>query len=446
MVCKWSGDSQKGNDTLKKLCLPALSARSWLCGLMAFASTTLAVEELTIRASRADALYKKGEEATFHIAASGPLASLQEIRWRLSKDGLPMPQSGKIKLVDGKATITGTLEEPGFLRCHVEAVDQNGKSIKAMGAAGFSPDELKASSEPPSDFDSYWDEQKALLALIPMEVSRAPVKTDAVEVVVEDLRIAALGTPVSGYYAKPAHARKGGHPAILFLHGAGVRSSLLQPPIEWAKNGMLALDINAHGLPNGQPDEFYKTLGEDFLRTYSLRQKVSRDHHYFVGMYLRVLRALDFLAAQPEWDGRHLIAYGTSQGGAQAVVAASLDPRVSFFVAGVPAYADVTGAQADRAPGWPRFVKDGSGKTDLRAVEVARYFDTVNFIRRTKADGFFTVGFIDDTCPPTSVYTLFNTLQGKKAIYNSIADGHKNTPEARKQMRAAVLKHVAEFP
>lgn len=406
----------------------------------------LALGELTIRAGRADALYKKGEEATFHIAATGPLASLQEIQWRLSKDGLPMQQSGKLKLVDGKATVTGTLEEPGFLRCHVEAIEQNGKSLKAMGAAGFSPDELKASSEPPSDFEAFWEKQKGLLALIPMEVSRTPVKTDAAEVIAEDIQIAALGTPVSGYYAKPAQAKKGGHPAILFLHGAGVGGSYLQAPIDWAKNGMLALDINAHGLPNGQSDEFYKTLGKDFLRAYTLRQKVSRDHHYFVSMYLRVLRALDFLAAQPEWDGRHLIAYGSSQGGAQAVVAASLDPRVSFFVAGVPAYADVTGAQANRAPGWPKFVKDGTGKADLRAVEVARYFDMVNFIRKTNAAGFFTVGFLDDTCPPSSVYTLFNTHQGQKTIYNGIADGHQNTPEARKQMRAAVLQHVAETP
>ncbi len=39
-------------------------------------------------------------------------------------------------------------------------------------------------------------------------------------------------------------------------------------------------------------------------------------------MFLRMERAIDFLASQPEWDGRILIVTGSSQGGGQAIVAA----------------------------------------------------------------------------------------------------------------------------
>lgn len=51
-------------------------------------------------------------------------------------------------------------------------------------------------------------------------------------------------------------------------------------------------------------------------------------------MYLRVLRALDYVKTLPEWDGKNLIVIGSSQCGAQAIVAAALDPQVSLCLTG----------------------------------------------------------------------------------------------------------------
>ena len=100
---------------------------------------------------------------------------------------------------------------------------------------------------------------------------------------------------------------------------------------------MLALDINAHGLPNGRPDAFYTGMANGELKEYRVRGRESRETIYFLGMFLRLVRAIDFLTAQPEWDGRTVIVHGSSKGGAQSLVAAGLDSRVTFFAAGVPA-------------------------------------------------------------------------------------------------------------
>ena len=159
-------------------------------------------------------------------------------------------------------------------------------------------------------------------------------------------------------------------------------------------------------------------------------------------MFLRLVRAVDFLTAQPEWDGRTLVVSGSSQGGAQALAAAGLDARVSYFVAGVPAMCDHTGALASRIAGWPKFIETKESPPPA-VVAAVRYYDGVNFAARTKAPGFFTVGFIDTTCPPTSVYAAFNALQAPKEIFNDITSGHTNTPAAREAMRAAVLRHFA---
>jgi cephalosporin-C deacetylase-like acetyl esterase len=163
-------------------------------------------------------------------------------------------------------------------------------------------------------------------------------------------------------------------------------------------------------------------------------------------MFLRLVRALDFLTAQPEWDGRTVVVHGGSQGGAQSIVAAGLDSRVTFFAAGVPAMCDHTGAVAGRTSGWPKLVPNGpDGRPDPKALEVARYYDAVNFATRTRAAGIMTVGFIDTTCPPTSVYAAYNALKGEKEIFNDPPSTHALSAGATNAMRQAILRHAEKM-
>ena len=140
-------------------------------------------------------------------------------------------------------------------------------------------------------------------------------------------------------------------------------------------------------------------------------------------------------------DGRTVVVSGSSQGGFQAIVAAGLDPRVTFFAAGVPAGCDHTGFKAGRINGWPKFIATGENPP-ANVVEAVRYYDAANFASRAKAPGIFTVGFIDTTCPPSSVYAAYNALPGRKEIFHDISAGHTNTPQATEAMRNAILAHV----
>jgi cephalosporin-C deacetylase-like acetyl esterase len=85
------------------------------------------------------------------------------------------------------------------------------------------------------------------------------------------------------------------------------------------------------------------------------------------------------------------------------------------------------------------------GKPDAAVLEASRYVDCMNFATRTKAAGaYFTVGFIDVVCPPTSVYAAYNQLGIPKEIYNDIRSGHSHSQAARDGMTKAVLKHVGK--
>lgn len=399
-----------------------------------------AAPTLKVITDRPDATYKAGETATFTIESSQPA----EVTLVFSKDGVQQQPAKKVKLEGGKLSLTGTLDEPGFLQLRATS----GKA-SALAAAAYDPLQIKPSMPVPEDFDAFWTAQKAALAKVPLKSTLTPVTTAVKGVEAFDLQVECLGgKPVSGYFGRPKGAKPKSLPAILHVHGAGVRSST-PGSVAWALNegGMLSLDINAHGIPNGKPAEFYTALQNGELKDYRAHGNKDRETVYFKGMFLRLIRAIDFLTAQPEWDGKTLIVFGSSQGGFQALAAAGLDSRVTFICAGVPAGCDHTGSQANRVNGWPKIVPSGpDGKPDPAALQASRYFDCVNFATRAQCKGAaVTVGFIDTTCPPTSVYAAYNALTVPKTIHFDTLAGHTNTPAASKFMQQAAFKHVRDM-
>lgn len=402
-----------------------------------------------VRTEKENATYKTGEAVNFTItlAKGSPAPRDAEITWSISKDGVPPIVNGKAKLVDGKATATASLDEPGFLLCRV-SWNQDGRVHSSLGGAAIDPLLIKPSMPVPDDFDAFWDAQKKKLAAVPAKATMIPVPAPANIKKAEtfDVKVDALGTPVSGYLARPLNAKPKSLPIILMVHGAGVVSSNLSSAASWAEQGMLAFNMNAHGIPNGKPPAYYTNLAQTDLKDYRYVGRDSRETCYFLGMFLREMRALDFLCSQPEWDGKTVVVYGSSQGGFQGFAIAAIDSRVTFLAAGVPAGCDHTGVLVNRVNGWPKIVPNlPDGKPDPKVLEASRYFDNVNFAAKTKAKGaYLTVGFIDTTCPPTGVYAAYNALPiAAKAIYDDIPSGHANSPQASAAMVEAVRKHVA---
>ena len=405
--------------------------------------------KIVARAERADATYHQGEKVLFNLTVTDsgkPAAGIVE--WSILKDGLPTDQKGSAELVEGKAVASGSLGEPGFIQ--VRAVYRPDAKAKAapvvgLGGAAIDPTEIKRSLPVPDDFDAFWDGMKKKLAAVPLEPKLVSVKSPVKGIESFDVTAPALGIQISGYMSKPVGAKPKSLPIILTVHGAGVSDSSLGGSASWASRGFIAMDMNAHGLPNGKPKQFYTDLYAGPMNPYRYEFRNDREKAYFTGMMLRLIRGIDVLAAQPEWDGKRVIVYGASQGGYQAIAAAGLDARVSYFVAGVPAGCDHSGMMANRIAGWPKIVPMKDGKPDMSVVEAFRYIDCMNFATRTKAAGcYFTVGFIDGVCPPTSVYATYNQLNIPKEIYDDIPSGHANSPQASEGMRQAVMKYVGK--
>ncbi|MBI4977198.1 MAG: acetylxylan esterase [Spirochaetes bacterium] len=402
------------------------------CILTAQEKTNGAPCTLKITADKPDAIYAINETITFTISfadTNGAQIPGKKMRAYIERETLPA-QVFDIVTADEPLTITTTLDRPGFALCVIYSYEyEPGKKLpNAYAGAGVDVTNIKPGRACPPDFDEFWKSQKARLAMIPLKSTLTPVAllnasfNDKVETF--DVRIDCVDNlPVSGYYSRPSNAAPKSCPALLSVQGAGVRSSSRMD--NRALNGLIAMDINAHGIDNGKSADYYKEIADGRLKGYSGFSNDNRNTTYFNGMFLRVLRALEFLKTQPEWDGRTLIITGGSQGGAQSIMGAALDPDITACYAYVTAMCNHNGPLGGTKAGWPRWVPFSNGATTNTAQsDAAQYYDMCNFAARIKAKTFCNVGFIDTTCAPASVYAMYNSITAPKKMLHYIDSGH----------------------
>ncbi|MFA5204016.1 MAG: acetylxylan esterase [Lentisphaeria bacterium] len=385
---------------------------------------------IVLATDRPAALYAAGETATFHLslrdAAGQPVAG-RTVQVAMAREIAP-PQTAAVTTQTVPVAVTLTLDRPGFVLVTATYHDVSGAAATARAGVGFSPLEIKAPLTRPDDFLVFWRAQLRDLAARPMEpvlTPVAPIADGQGRVETFDVQLACPGgRPVSGYYSRPVGAKPKSLPAILCLQGAGVRSA---NRVDWMAAGgtCLAMDINAHGIANGKPAEYYRQLEAGELAGYPGFGAGNRDACYFRGMFLRVARALQFLKAQPEWDGRTLVTWGSSQGGAQALAGAALDPQVTFCAALVPGLCNLSGQAGGLNAGWPGWVVYRDGRpADPAIAKTAPYFDLVNFAPEIKAQTYIDAGLIDTTCPPSGIYAVFNAIRAPKEILTYPRNGH----------------------
>ena len=364
-------------------------------------------------------------------------------------------QVGKTQIVEfGKpAEFSATPKTPGTVSLICTVLDENKKPVldgrkrqinMGVGVMVAPAKIVPGNPKCPEDFDEFWKARRAELDAVPVKATSEEVQLTPKEaeqypqVVCRDVKVdCAGGAPVSGYLCMPRDAQPKSLPAIVIYHGAGVRSA--QKRLRYGTKA-IAFDVNAHGIDNGRPQKFYNDLSNGELKRYFHRGFDDHNHIYFVGMYMRVMRALDYVKSLPEWDGKTLIVTGGSQGGAQTIAAAALDPQITLAVAGVPAVCDLGGQLAKRRPGWPiHFLNPEAKRSDPAVIGEIAYVDGVFFAQRIKCPIYLSTGGIDNTCHATAVYSAYNAIPGKNKRIAFNPMGHHGTSPSQ-----AGLKKIDE--
>lgn len=372
--------------------------------------------------------YNVGEDMEFVFELRDPLAAssgkLTAVAWNaVGDDG---ESSGGVLPISTEkpARIHTSVKRPGFVHVTASLVmypyNQETSSIQPFeGGAGAELERLAPVATKPEDFEEYWTRQRAKLDAVPMNPEKHLFRgryfpDGAVIPESLDMYTVKLGcagpAPVTGFLAMPK--AEGKYPVRVVFDG------YTNVPVSSHRRmdeGIITFHINAHGYEllrdKAYYDEFFKEREKNGPYGLSPIENKDPDTAYFNGMVMRVMRAFDFVKTLPEWNGVDLIASGGSQGGLQAVWAASLVEGITRCESYITWCSNISGKVLDgRLPGWhPEYV---------RGLD---YYDTVfhaAHIPESCFVDFERIGLGDYTCPPSGVTMVYNAVRGnKRAAY-----------------------------
>ncbi|MBC8004272.1 MAG: acetylxylan esterase [Verrucomicrobia bacterium] len=369
-----------------------------------------------LKQSNATGIYKKGEKIRVYAFVTTPATDSLQVIVRKNNDQV-VSNKAYLPAADSILIYEGSSSKPCSFMVETKLKEQK----KGIGMI-VDPYKLKPGTKYPKGLNAYWEKEKKELKALPLDVKFGKNESSDYVYVCFDTEINCTGPkPARGYFAMPFKAAPKSLPIVLLVHAAGVKGSWCkskpEEALKYAKmgKGALVFDLNAHGMLNGQPDEYYNQLEAGELKDYYIQGLESKEDIYFRGMYLRLMRTLDFITTLPEWDGQRILVIGESQGGGQALAAAGLDKRVSAVVATVPAMCDWGGTLVGRKGGWPQLFERAGDKQKM--MKTLPYFDTAHLLRNSKATIVVEVGLIDNTCPSTSIYAAINQAKGKVIVY-----------------------------
>ncbi len=376
--------------------------------------------------------YKTGKQADFDVKVfrDGQLVPNVEITYEFGLEKMPSMKMGKTTLKDGTGKITGAkLVEPGFLACTVTA-EVDGKTYRSRGTAGFDPDHIQPTVANPSDFDQFWTNAKTQLAEIPIDAEltllpeHSTSKTNVYHISLQNIN----NSRFYGILSVPKAPGK--YPALLNVPGAGIRP---YGPDRRSEDGFITLSVGIHGIPVNLDQVVYNNLRYGALSQYWTVKLDDLDNYYYKRVYLGCVRAVDYIFSMEAFDGENIAVNGGSQGGALSIITAGLDHRIKYLAAFYPALCDLTGYLKGRTGGWPHMFRDYDEAAQPNWLKVAPYYDVVNFARRVKAQGWYSWGYNDVTCPPTSMYAAYNVIEAHKELNLFLETGHWTFPEQREQ-------------
>ena len=394
-----------------------------------------------------DAIYKCGEE----VVVTG----------RLLKNASPVTE-GKLRVItkwegfevgstdidcNGKSfKVTYKSDKPGWVYFAFQVIGPDGKVVEnpapkppqgkkklvAEIGAIYEPENIRTAVEMPADFDEFWKGVRTKLDQVPFNAKLE--KLDAKDPKIELYAVtvdAGADRPVTAYLAYPVGAKPKSHPALVNFLSWSTCDANRNVAINNAKKGMIALSATWHGFPVNQPKEFYpREIRKGFRATGHI---ADRDKWEFRWVYVRVLRALDFIKSRPEWDGKTLIVQGGSLAGAETATAAAFDPAVTTALISVPCFCEFSADRAGRKRSIPVTGYKPAQLTD-QIRKTLNYFDVVNLATKIKCEVYFCTGYADELCPPSNVIAAYNNLpaETRKEFFANPATGHYGTTYDRK--------------
>lgn len=307
----------------------------------------------------------------------------------------------------------------------------------------------------PADFDEFWARtlEESRRAARSASATLKLVEVDAGLPLLEvyDVTFAGYdGEPIRGWYILPSQAGLSGAslsgaslgeagprllPVIVSFAGYGGGRGLAHEWTLLAAAGYAQFVMDSRGQGSGHrvgvtPDS--GGTGPHFpgLLTSGIS---TPEGYYYRRLFTDAVRAVEAAASLPGADPERIVTSGGSQGGALSLVASVLaadlpHPPIAAII-DVPFLQNIRHAVPMVAAVGPygeiqRFLKTHRNAEES-TMATLDYFDGLGFAARASIPALYSVGLMDDICPPSTIFASYNAYAGPKSIKVYGYNGHE---------------------
>ena len=289
----------------------------------------------------------------------------------------------------------------------------------------------------PEDFDDYWETAlQEMRAVIP---DLTITKADFSSPIVDCFDCYFTGAKGARVYAKHLRPKQfsGKLPAILQFHGYGLNCGDWQSKIGYAASGFAVFAMDVRGQSGKSTDP--GGVAGNTQRGHIIRglNEENPQNLFYRNVFLdtaelaRLVFEMDFI------DPERVYTQGGSQGGALSLACAALEPRIKRVAAHFPFLSDykrVWDMDLDvdcyiELREYFRFFDPRHEQEDA-VFQRLGYIDLQHLAPRIKAEVLMFSGLMDNICPPSTHFAVYNHLDcpKKHVIYPDF--GHEYLPDS----------------
>lgn len=285
----------------------------------------------------------------------------------------------------------------------------------------------------PSDFDAFWDRGLSSIRNINQQIQMIPATFHVPGVECFDIWFTGIGgAHIYGKYLRPSG--KSNCPVILEFHGYTCSSGDWSDKLNYVGAGFCyaALDCRGQG---GKSEDLGGIRGNTLSGHVTRGIEGSPEDLLFYKIFLDTAQFAGIIMSLPETDSRRVGVTGGSQGGALALVCASLIPQIRKASVMYPFLCDyrrvwdmdLAREAYEDIQNWFRMF-DPLHFREEEFFSKLSYIDVSHFTDRIQADVLMGTGLSDEVCPPSTQFAAYNHIKSSKQMLLYPDFGHEPLP------------------